>query len=91
MLSHYGAKNVAKHTAILLGLCAQRISLVTNSQDPNQKSEVERLAFSALEEIDPRLLSNRDALFKALCSEHPETIVGVLKTVETLRNDKQQD
>jgi len=91
VLSYYGATAVEKHAAILLGIAAMRISLVGASRNHSEYAEMEQIAFSALQEIDPRVLPDKNGFFQALRERQPKTVVGILELVESLSQVKSTD
>jgi hypothetical protein len=86
VLMYYGVSSFEKHGAILLGIAARRTSLIGVSKNNDYVAEMEKRAFSALKEIDPRLLSKKNDFFAALKQRRPGAVGEVLDFIESLNN-----
>ena len=85
VLAHYGASSLAKHAAILIGVAAMRASLVGASTNDEHNAVLARVAFSAIQEIDPAILDDKRRFFETLIERQPTTIVDVLEIIDTFR------
>ena len=89
ILSFYGATSLAKHASILVGLAAMRASLVGASKNEEHNSEMARLGFSAIEEIDPIVLHDKEGFYHALLDRKPKGVVHVLEVIDSFSNPSQ--
>jgi len=85
VLTYYGASSLAKHAAILVGIAAMRTSLVGASTNAENNAEMTRLAFSAIQEIDPVVLNDKRRFFETLIDRKPKSIVDVLGVIDAFR------
>ena len=75
-------RGVQEHGAILIGIAAFRARLVGSSSDPTKNEELRRLAFSALLDIDPSVVPNKQALFDRLLQDQPDTVAALAELVQ---------
>lgn len=83
VLSYYGMTSLGKHAAILVGIAGMRVSLVGSSTNKTHNAEMERLGFSAIEEIDPMILNDKRRFYKALLERKPKAVVEVLEVIDS--------
>jgi hypothetical protein len=79
VLSYYSATSRGKHAAILIGISAMRASLVGVSKNEQHNGEMERLGFSAIAEIDPIIVSDKEGLYKAILKRKPKLVFNTSK------------
>jgi hypothetical protein len=88
ILTYYGTTNLTKHAFVLLGIAAQRTSLVGASRDPAANEEMKQLAASAVGSMDSSVIRDRESLARELLSHRPKSVDEVLDVFEkwTSRN-----
>lgn len=84
VLTYYGTTDAEKHSAILVGIAAFRTSLVGASKVKANNLAMERLAFSAIQEIDPCILPGKDDFFQLLLRKQPRNIPDVLTLIDSM-------
>ena len=82
VLTYYGTTNLEKHGFILLGIAAQRTSLVGASRDQSANDAMQRLAASALDSMDSSVIRGRESLARELLLQRPKTVDNVLDVFE---------
>lgn len=82
--SYYSTTSSGKHAAIMLGVAAMRASLVGASKEAASNQEMERIGFSALADVDPSILPNKDAIYQALLTHKPRAVVEVMQLLDSL-------
>ncbi len=75
-------RDLREHGALLIGIAAFRTSLVGSSSDASNNEELKRLAFSALLDVDPNLVPNKQALFDRLLQERPTSVTALAELVQ---------
>jgi len=82
VLRHYGTTDIDKHTAILVGIGAFRMTLVGASSNEDHNAEMEKLAASAIQEIDPGRLSRKTEFVRILRERRPKNIPELLSLLD---------
>jgi hypothetical protein len=82
VLTYYGTTDLRIHASILLGIGAQRASMVGASSDRINNVEMAALAASAIESIDGSVVGDRKSLAATLVSKKPMTVDAVLDVFE---------
>ena len=82
-ISYYGSTDPRKHSSILLGLAAFRVSLVGASADKSHNREMESLALSVIREIDNSVVPRKMALFDSLLRAQPRNIPDLIVLIDT--------
>ena len=83
VLTYYGTTDNEKHSVILVGISAFRTSLVGASKDKSNNQELQQLAFSALQEIDPRILPEKKIFFQQLLLRQPSNVPELLEIIDS--------
>jgi len=84
VLTHYGTTDVQKHGAILLGIAAMRASIIGASKNEEHNAEMRNLVFSAIKEIDARVLPRKEEFFTALMTRPPHNVSEALAFLDEL-------
>lgn len=83
--NYYSYHDIEKHTAILLGICVFRLSLTVNIKIKEElKTELEDIAFSAIQDIDSELIFDKTNFFKKLREVKPQNIVETLDLINEI-------
>jgi hypothetical protein len=82
VLSYYSTSNLDKHTFILIGIAALRTSLIGASENIENNNEMENIAYSAIQEIDPSIPIDKIKFFQILLRKKPNNIVKLLELID---------
>lgn len=83
VIGYYGATDLQKHSSILLGLAAFRVSLVGASADISHNREIESLALSVFREIDDSVVPRKMALFESLLRAQSRNVPDLIVLIDT--------
>lgn len=81
ILNYYSIEDIKAHTFILIGISSFRLNLISSLSNETTKKDMERLAFSAILEIDDSIISNKEVFFKILVLNTPENIPELIKFI----------
>lgn len=82
VINYYSMTHIKKHSSILLGIAAFRISLVGTSKNESHNLEFEALALSTFREIDDSTVPQKMKLFEKLLDEKPEKISKIILLID---------
>ncbi len=88
VLAHYLVVKPTKRDAILIGIGALRSSLVGASKNPESNREIAQVAFSAIQDVDSSVISDKAAFFQKLQKTHPRNaseLMDFLTSIGTIR------